>query len=407
MRLRSRQTFNTLITALLTFACYTAISTYHRHVNDKRLANKDVREFVTLNEHDTQESYVDTIPKRNTILIPKPLPPTVPTRRASAAFVMLVRNKDVHGARSAIRQVEDRFNRNYQYPYVFLNNEPFTSKFQELVRTMSKANMTFVQIPEEHWSYPEWIDEDLAEEARYNMRKIIYGWSESYRHMCRYQSGFFFQHEVMLQYDYYWRIEPDVKYSCDVDFDPFLYMQDNNKKYAFTISIIEYPETIRSLWNTTRSFMQKYPHLLAENNSLEFISDDEGETYNMCHFWSNFEIVDMRWMRGEAYTTFFDHLDRAGGFFYERWGDAPVHSIAAALLLPRNEIHFFREVGYYHQPFYNCPAEPELRAKCHCDPYQNINREYIACTTKFLELTGGDKMIYPEELEDMEDIQDD
>lgn len=137
----------------------------------------------------------------------------------------------------------------------------------------------------------------------------------------RYQSGFFFQHEVMLQYDYYWRIEPDVKYSCDVDFDPFLYMQDNNKKYgtpkasrtnemrgrvvlpsllrpsanlygnsfffllqrskAFTISIIEYPETIRSLWNTTRSFMQKYPHLLAENNSLEFISDDEGETYNV------------------------------------------------------------------------------------------------------------------------------
>lgn len=48
----------------------------------------------------------------------------------------------------------------------------------------------------------------------------------------RYQSGFFFQHEVMLQYDYYWRIEPDVKYSCDIDFDPFLYMQDNNKKYG-------------------------------------------------------------------------------------------------------------------------------------------------------------------------------
>lgn len=39
-----------------------------------------------------------------------------------------------------------------------------------------------------------------------------------------------------------------------------------------------------------------------------------------------------------------------------------------------------------------------------CD---KIDREYIACTTKFLELTGGDKMIYPEELEDMEDIQDD
>lgn len=48
----------------------------------------------------------------------------------------------------------------------------------------------------------------------------------------RYQSGFFFQHEAMLPFDYYWRIEPDVEYSCDLDFDPFLFMQDNNKKYG-------------------------------------------------------------------------------------------------------------------------------------------------------------------------------
>lgn len=186
MRLRSRQTFHTLITAIFTFALYSIISTYRRHVNDNRLANKDAEDsVVTLNELNNQKSHIDSTPTRKTILIPKPLPPTLPTRRASAAFVMLVRNKDVHGARSAIRQVEDRFNRNYQYPYVFLNNEPFTPKFKELVRTMSKANMTFAQIPEEHWSYPEWIDKDLAEDARYNMREMIYGWSESYRHMCR------------------------------------------------------------------------------------------------------------------------------------------------------------------------------------------------------------------------------
>lgn len=36
-----------------------------------------------------------------------------------------------------------------------------------------------------------------------------------------------------------------------------------------------------------------------------------------------------------------------------------------------------------------------------------IDREYVACTTKFLELTGGEKMIYPEELENMEEMEDD
>jgi alpha 1,2-mannosyltransferase len=33
-------------------------------------------------------------------------------------------------------------------------------------------------------------------------------------------------------YDYYWRIEPDVDYHCDIDYDVFRYMKDNNKKYG-------------------------------------------------------------------------------------------------------------------------------------------------------------------------------
>lgn len=39
--------------------------------------------------------------------------------------------------------------------------------------------------------------------------------------------------------------------------------------------------------------------------------------------WSNFEIADMDFWRGEAYSKFFDYLDEKGGFYYEvrtnRW----------------------------------------------------------------------------------------
>lgn len=42
---------------------------------------------------------------------------------------------------------------------------------------------------------------------------------------------------------------------------------------------------------------------------------------------------------------FFEHLDKSGGFSYERWGDAPVHSIAAALFLKPEEIHYYRDMG--------------------------------------------------------------
>jgi hypothetical protein len=52
---------------------------------------------------------------------------------ANATLVMLARNSDLEGAVQAVREMEDRFNRNYNYPWVFLNEEPFSSDFKRCV----------------------------------------------------------------------------------------------------------------------------------------------------------------------------------------------------------------------------------------------------------------------------------
>lgn len=44
---------------------------------------------------------------------------------------MLVRNSDLSGIMSSMRQIEDRFNRKFNYPYVLLNDEPFTEDFKK------------------------------------------------------------------------------------------------------------------------------------------------------------------------------------------------------------------------------------------------------------------------------------
>lgn len=44
----------------------------------------------------------------------------------------------------------------------------------------------------------------------------------------------------------------------------------------------------------------------------------EGEKYNMCHFWSNFEIASLDWLRSKEYNDFFEMMDRSGGFWMER-----------------------------------------------------------------------------------------
>jgi len=41
------------------------------------------------------------------------------------------------------------------------------------------------------------------------------------------------------------------------------------------------------------------------------------ELFTICLDWSNFEIADMDFWRGEAYQKFFEYLESSGGFYYE------------------------------------------------------------------------------------------
>lgn len=118
-------------------------------------------------------------------------------RRANATFVVLARNSDADGAVRSIHEMEDRFNRHYKYPYVLLNEEPFTYEFKKCVllslvhaqpiydsltrriSVLTTAKVEFGVIPREHWYQPDWIDEKKATASRNKMvaEDIIYGGS--------------------------------------------------------------------------------------------------------------------------------------------------------------------------------------------------------------------------------------
>ncbi|KAI8072858.1 nucleotide-diphospho-sugar transferase [Gongronella butleri] len=321
----------------------------------------------------------------------------VPTyERVKGAFVVLVRNNELYAMRSSMQYLEDRFNRKFNYPWIFLNDEPFTDEFKELTSAMTNAEVHYGEIPKEHWGYPEWINTTHATACRKDMgrRGIVYGGSESYRHMCRFQSGFFYLHPLLDNLEYYWRVEPGVKFNCEMDYDPFKVMKDRNLKYGFTMALRELADTIPTLWATTVEFAKKYPQYIyprtRADSMFSFVSEDKGKTYNLCHFWSNFEIASMAFLRSPGYMAYFDFLDKKGGFFYERWGDAPVHSIAASLMLKADEMHWFYDIGYRHDIFEHCPTEPHwlTYGKCYCDPGQSFVLNGGSCTNRFLEVTG-------------------
>ena len=146
--------------------------------------------------------------------------------------------------------------------------------------------------------------------------------------------------------------------------DPFVHMARTNKTYGFTIAVKELRETVPNIFRYASAYMRvnnitskglwemfsmpaggslpiddpQYTPPLPEDpkpkNGLpeELLSTEpgrglvkdvdpdgmEGETYNMCHFWSNFEIARLDWFRSKEYNDFFDMMDRSGGFWMER-----------------------------------------------------------------------------------------
>ena len=133
-------------------------------------------------------------------------------------------------------------------------------------------------------------------------------------------------------------------------------MERANKTYGFTIAVKELKETVPNIFRYASAYKRmnnltsqglwemfaepaEKPKPPAKDSKHkrpplpeEILSTDpgqrglpdidpeamEGEVYNMCHFWSNFEIARLDWFRSKEYNDFFDMMDRSGGFWMER-----------------------------------------------------------------------------------------
>ncbi|KAF2718981.1 glycosyltransferase family 15 protein [Polychaeton citri CBS 116435] len=293
--------------------------------------------------------------------------------RINATLLALVRNKELNDMVQSMQDLERTWNSKFNYPWTFFNDEPFTDEFKRVTKAQTKAECRYEIIPKDHWDIPSWINRDLMEESANILEEqdVQYSHMTSYHQMCRWNSGLFYKHPALKDVQYYWRVEPKVHFFCDVDYDVFRYMHDHNKTYGFTVNLYDSPQSVPTLWPETRKFLSepKNKGYLHKHNAMDWLTDVDGRPehnraangYSTCHFWSNFEIANLDFWRSEAYEAYFEHLDRAGGFFYERWGDAPVHSVALGLFEDSRKIHWFKDIGYQHIPFFNCPTSPKCR----------------------------------------------
>ncbi|KAG7661293.1 KTR4 [[Candida] subhashii] len=293
-------------------------------------------------------------------------------KRANATLLALVKNQEAAAIGASLRQIHNRFNSKFKYPITLLNDKPFTDNF---IRKMSRyipeeIEVEYVTIPKQLWDKPDNIDlkRETHEMDLMEKHDIAYAKKQSYHNMCRFYSGNIYNVPELQKYKYYWRIEPGINYFTDINYDVFRYLEDTGKIYGFTISLYDIEESIKTLWPETLNYLNKdnnYKYI-DTNGSFQWLVEDLQNPqknkvaggYSTCHFWSNFEIADMDFFRGDAYNNWFKYLDSTGKFYYERWGDAPVHSIGVSLFADKKKIHWFRDIGYFHDPYFNCPNTP-------------------------------------------------
>ncbi|ELR04211.1 hypothetical protein GMDG_06626 [Pseudogymnoascus destructans 20631-21] len=351
------------------------------------------------------------------LLMPAGGPPTI--RKISEKYDKVF---ELEGVIQSLKSIERHFNRWYHYLYVFLNDGDFNSTFKETVQNHTSSSVEFGKIDSSMWGFPDWIDPRVAKEgiAKQGDAAIMYGGMESYHSMCRYYSGFFYKHELLQNYEWYWRLELEIKYFCDITYDPFQKMIENNKTYGFTIAVKELKETVPNIFRYASAYMRtnnikskrlwemfvepdlegpkkKRPEdtlgykppipepILRKGSSLPDVDPEamEGEKYNMCHFWSNFEIASLSWFRSEEYEDFFQMMDRSGGFWMERWGDAPIHSLAAgALLSPSQQDEYWDS--------WDDPKENGVGCRCRCDTaIVDVEGKEESCMAEWVDVAGG------------------
>ncbi|NJD76986.1 MAG: hypothetical protein FIB08_07815 [Candidatus Methanoperedens sp.] len=264
-------------------------------------------------------------------------------KSVKAAIVYLARSRpgDIAELKRSLSLLDVNFNDKFNYPVVIFH-EDINEKLMGKIRESTRSQIQFEKVS---FKIPDFLNKEEVPELIYLDGDCF---SMGYRHMCRFFSGIIFHHPALKDYDYYWRLDTDSFLLDKIDYDVFQFMHERNFKYGYIGIFKDEPGVTRDLWDTTKKYI--------EDNNLKpqflqkFMSDG---IWDRSYYYTNFEISRLDFWRSEEFMNYFEYLDRAGGIYKYRWGDAVIHLLAVSIFLPESNVHRFSDIAYQHQGFFN------------------------------------------------------
>ena len=228
----------------------------------------------------------------------------------------------------------------FDYPVViFIESDLDDDEGRQTIRSFSTTpRRLFIQVV--RFQIPSFITSAVPRSAG-NAKPI------GYRHMCRFHAITVYRHPIMTAssaVDYAWRLDDDSFLYRPITYDLFVFMRDRHLLYGYIQIRDEAPFLIRGLWEAADEY------ILASGGDLPDIYTTWKHTRI---YYTNFEISDMSVWKSQKYCQLVDYIDRRGGIYYRRWGDAPIKTIAVTLFVARNQTHHFSDVAYKHNIYTN------------------------------------------------------
>ena len=181
--------------------------------------------------------------------------------------------------------------------------------------------------------------------------------SDGYRRMCRFWAMGVFRQPAVRALRYFWRLDTDLRLLRPIALDPFRLMEARALDYLFGAWSREAPEVVVGLWDALRAFaaarnlstagLAPYAAAFgAADGTAEGAA--EGGGYNLRMVYNNFEVVRVAlWRDSAAYAALCAEALEAG-IRRRRWGDAPIRTLALALLFPDARVAQWRGLCYHH-----------------------------------------------------------
>lgn len=161
------------------------------------------------------------------------------------------------------------------------------------------------------------------------------GFSMGYRHMCRFFSGEMYNFDILKQYDYYLRLDTDSFIHTPLNYDIFEWAKTNDCYYGFIAPAVQQDneKVVEGLWDYVR---EQYPNNIPDR----------------LMFYTNFELGKTSWFLTSEYMNFYNYVDKCGGIYTKRWGDAPIKFLGINLFMDQKNIIPVQGFTYQHGAIY-------------------------------------------------------